>query len=178
MLKLHKYMPDAARFLISFLVLFATFYGFNIGYIGITSPGGLYSPFLDQHFNYIALWRNLYISTAAKILELMGHVVYTTDISLKVQGYSGFRLVYSCLGYGIISCFSAFVLSFPKPLQSRLKFLSVGLSLILSLNLCRLIMIALFYNPQTTILSVNHHDIFNAFLYIAILSISYKWLKS
>lgn len=175
---MNKYRPEALRFLISFLILFATFYGFNIAYIGITSPGKLYFPFLDQHFNYIALWRNLYIATAAKILELMGHAVYTTDISLKVQGHSGFKLVYSCLGYGIMSCFSAFVLSFPKPIQSRLKFLCVGLVLILSLNLCRMIIIALFYNPQITIISVNHHDIFNGILYIAVLSISYKWLNS
>ena len=168
-------MRDGIRFSISFLVLFLTFYGFNLGYIGITSPGGLYFPFLDEYFNYIALWRNLYIAAAAKILELMGYVAYTTDISLKVQGHSGFRLVYSCLGYGIMSCFSAFVLAFPKPLRSRLIFLFIGLSLILSLNLCRLILIPLFYNPQIAILPINHHDIFNYGLYAAILFITYKW---
>jgi exosortase/archaeosortase family protein len=171
-------MLVGVRFLINFLILFVTFYGLNIGYIGITSPGGLYFPFLDDHLNYIELWRNLYIAAAAKILELMDYVVYTTDISLKVQGHSGFKLVYSCLGYGIMSCFSAFVLSFPKPLRSRFSFLFVGLSIILSLNLCRLILISLFYNPQITLLSYNHHDIFNAVLYVAILVMSYKWVNS
>ncbi|WP_090781812.1 exosortase Y [Pedobacter sp. ok626] len=168
-------MQDGARFSISFLILFLTFYGFNIAYIGITSPGGLYFSFLDQHLNYIELWRNLYIAAAAKILELMGYVVYTTDVSLKVQGHSGFRLVYSCLGYGIISCFSAFALSFPKSLRSRLKFLFIGLSLILTLNLCRLILLSLFYNPQITF---NHHEIFNTGLYAAIILMSYKWVNS
>jgi exosortase/archaeosortase family protein len=171
-------MLGGVQFSINFLILFVIFYGFNIGYIGITSPGRLYFPFLDDHLNYIELWRNLYIVAAAKILELMGYVVYTTNISLKVESHSGFRLVYSCLGYGIMSCFSAFVLAFPKPLHSRLTFLCVGLSLILSMNLCRLILISLFYNPHITMFSVNHHDIFNAVLYIAILFISYRWVNS
>lgn len=171
-------MREEIRFLFSFLILFLTFYGFNIGYIGLTSPGGLYWPFLDEHFNYIFVWRNLYISTAAKILELMGYTVYTTDITLKVQGYSGFRLVYSCLGYGIISCFSAFVLSFPKPFRSRLVFLLTGLLLILILNLCRFIFLPLFYDPRLTIFSINHHDIFNGTLYVILLAVMYKWANT
>lgn len=171
-------MREETRFLFSFLILFLTFYSFNIGYIGLTSPGGLYSSFLNEHFNYILAWRNLYISTAAKILELMGYTVYTTDISLKVQGHSGFRLVYSCLGYGIISCFSAFALSFPKPFRSRLIFLLTGLLVILSLNLCRFIFLPLFYDPRLTLLSINHHDIFNGTLYIILLAVMYKWVNT
>lgn len=171
-------MSASARFLLNFLALFSTFYGFNIGYIAITSPGGLYCPFLDEHGNYIELWRNLYIATAAKILELMGYAVHTTAISLKVQGHSGFRLVYSCLGYGIISLVSAFALSFPKPLYSRFLFLFKGIIVILTLNLCRFILIPLFYNPQITILSANHHDIFNGALYTVLLLMMYKWVSS
>jgi len=171
-------MSDGIRFLISFPLLFFIFYGFNIGYIAITSPGGLYLSFLDEHCNYIELWRNLYIATAAKTLELMGYTVYTTDINLKVQGHSGFRLVYSCLGYGIMSCFSAFVLSFPKPLHSRLVFLLTGLTTIISLNLCRFILLPIFYNPKISILSANHHDIFNGVLYIILLLLIYKWVNS
>ena len=171
-------MLDKTRFLISFLVLFFAFYGFNIGYIGITSPGGFYSPLLAENLNYIELWRNLYISVSAKILELMGYTVHTSAISLKVQGHSGFRLVYSCLGYGIISCFSAFVLSFPKPLHSRLIFLFTGTTTIISLNLCRFILIPIVYDSNTTILSANHHDIFNGILYLVILLISYKWVNT
>jgi exosortase/archaeosortase family protein len=171
-------MSARARFLLKFATLFITFYGFNIGYIAITSPGGLYFPFLDEHCNYIELWRNLYISTAAKILEFMGYTVHTTAISLKVKDHSGFRLVYSCLGYGIMSFFSAFVLSFPKPLGSRITFLFIGLTIILSLNLCRFIFIPLFYNPQITILSANHHDVFNGVLYLALLCMTGKWVNS
>ncbi|WP_316817493.1 exosortase Y [Pedobacter nyackensis] len=171
-------MNEGTRFILRFLLLFLTFYGFNIGYIGIVSPGGLYIPFLDEHCNYIAIWRNLYISVAAKALEIMGYTVSTTEISLKVQGHSGFRLVYSCLGYGIMSCFSAFTLSFPKPIRSRLTFLLTGLLVILILNLCRFILLPLFYNPQVTIFSANHHDIFNVVLYIILLAVMYKWVNT
>lgn len=170
-------MSARVRFLFNFLIIFIIFYGFNIGYIAIINPGGLYFQFLDEHCNYIELWRNLYISTAAKILELMGYTVHTTAISLKVKDHSGFRLVYSCLGYGIMSFFSAFVLSFPKPFSSRIIFLFAGLIIILTLNLCRFIFIPLFYNPQITLLSANHHDIFNGILYLILLFMIYKWVN-
>ena len=171
-------MNNSVRFLITFLTLFIAFYGFNIAYIGITSPGGVYAKFLDDHFNYIKVWRSLYISTAAGILELLGHTVYTTDTTLKVQGASGFRLVYSCLGYGIISCFSAFVFSLPKTRRSRLLFFLIGLLTISVLNLSRLIMISLYYNPELTMFSLNHHSIFNIILYIILLLMMFKWSNS
>lgn len=170
-------MTKGVRFLTSFFFLSAILYGFNIAYIGLTSPEGLYLPWLDEHFNYIKIWRNCYITIVAKTLKLFGYTVYTSDISLKVQGHSGFRLVYSCLGYGVISCFSAFVLSFPKTLGSRLVFLFTGLITIILLNLFRFLAISLFYDPQLTILSANHHDIFNGFLYTILLIMMNKWAK-
>lgn len=171
-------MSASVRFILNFLILFSTFYGFNIGYIAITSPGGLYCSFLDEHCNYIALWRNLYITTAANILKSMDYKVYTTATTLKIEGYAGFRLVYSCLGYGVISCFSAFVLSYPKPFRSKGIFLLTGLAIIISLNLCRFIFLPIIYHPGVGILSVNHHDIFNGMLYLVILLICYKWMNS
>lgn len=171
-------MNDSLRYLIKFLTLFLIFYGFNIAYIAITSPGGIYSSFLDEHFNYINIWRSCYISTTAKTLELFDFTVHTTNTSLKVQGRSGFRLVYSCLGYGIMSCFSAFALSFPKPILLRITFLFSGITIIFTLNLCRFILLSLFYNPDITILATNHHDIFNGILYLIILLMMNKWVNS
>lgn len=171
-------MNNSLRFLITFLALFLAFYGFNIAYIGITSPGGLYSQFMDDHLNYIKVWRNLYITSAAKTLELLDYTVYTTGTTLKVQGASGFRLIYSCLGYGVISCFSAFVFSLPKTSGSRLLFFLTGLLTISLLNLGRLILISLYYNPESILFSINHHDLFNIILYSILLFMMYKWANT
>jgi exosortase/archaeosortase family protein len=164
------------RFLISFALLFCLFYGFNLGYIGLSTPGGLYSPFLDQYVNYIKAWRQLCIFSTRQVLELMGHTVYTTDTTLKVQDHSGFRLVYSCLGYGVMSFFAAFTLAYPKPLRSRITFLVIGLISIQLLNTLRFVLIALFYQPKPIGYFADHHDVFNCALYLILLSMIYGWL--
>lgn len=166
------------RFLLSFFLCFTVFYCFHIGYIGATSKGGIYFALLDRHFNYITLWRHAYISIAACTLDQLGYIVYTTDTTLKVYGHSGFRLVYSCLGYGVMSFFSAFVLTFPKPIRSRIIFLVSGLAVIFILNLSRFILMPLFYNPRINVLSINHHDIFNISLYLVIIVMIYRWVNS
>lgn len=168
---------SSLRFLISFIGLFCILYGFNLFYIGITMPGGIYSSFLDQHLNYIKAWRDLYISSTAKILDSAGYIVYTTGTTLKVRGHAGFRLIYSCLGYGIMSFFAAFVLSFPKPIYSRIIFLFTGLTIIHLLNTLRFILIALFYKPGVILGFSDHHDIFNYSLYIILLAMIYLWLN-
>nr|WP_162988822.1 archaeosortase/exosortase family protein [Pedobacter schmidteae] len=157
--------------------MFLMFYGFHLCIIGITSPGRLYSSFLDQHFNYIKTWRQFSISATASILKMMGYTVFTTETTLKVHGHAGFKLVYSCLGYGIMSCFASFVLSFPKPWLSRFIFLVLGLATIQILNIIRFTLISIYYKPQVTILQANHHDLFNYTLYTILLLIVYLWLQ-
>lgn len=168
---------SSLRFLISFCLIFCVLYGFNLFYIGITTPGGIYCSFLDQHFNYIKAWRYLCISTTAKVLASTGYIVYTTGTTLKVEGYAGFRLVYSCLGYGIMSFFVAFVLAFPKTIYSRVIFLIIGLLVIQLLNTLRFILIALFYKPKAILGFADHHDIFNYSLYTILLAMIYLWLN-
>jgi exosortase/archaeosortase family protein len=165
------------RFLSRFIGLFCALYGFNLFYIGITTPGGIYCSFLDQHLNYIKGWRGVYISSTAKVLESTGYIVHTTGTTLKVQDHAGFRLVYSCLGYGIMSFFAAFVLAFPKPLYSRIFFLFTGLVIIQLLNTLRFILMAVFYKPTAILGFADHHDIFNYSLYIILLGMIYLWLN-
>jgi len=164
------------RFLISFLLLFGLFYGLNLLFIGITAPGGWYSSILDQYFNYIRAWRQFCILSTTKILEFSGYTIQTTETTLKVKGHSGFRLVYSCLGYGVMSFFAAFTLSFPKPFRSRIFFLAAGLIVIQLLNTIRFVLISLFYDPITRF-PVNHHDLFNCLLYASLLGMMYVWVN-
>jgi exosortase/archaeosortase family protein len=169
----HKKKSNPIRFLLRFLCFFFIFYLFNIIHIALITPGGYYSLFIDMHLNYIDCWRKFCISSATWILKSLGYLVQASSGGLTVKGHSGFKLVYSCLGYSIMSSFAAFVISFPKPVTSRIKFLIAGLTGIQLLNTIRLVLVALFYNQKMT--AVDHHDLFNYSMY-AILAISvYIW---
>lgn len=166
------------RFLLSFFLLFMIFYSFNIFYIGITSPGGLYVPFLDEHLNYIKWWRTGLLETSAAVIRLFDYDLYTTPVRLHVDGHGGIVLVYSCLGYGIMSVFAAFVLAWPaRPRKSKLLFLIIGLIIIQLLNIVRLIGLSLLGRDFPFYHSIDHHTLFNVVVYTVLIVMVYFWLK-
>lgn len=164
-----------SRFLIKFTFLFVILYGLNIAFIGISTPGRLYLPWLDQNLNYIKLWRNILITSTASILQNAGFIVDRNPMGLTVKSHSGFKLVYSCLGYGITSAFVAFVAAFPCSRSSKYPFLVAGILFIQILNITRLCLISIFYRPNFKILGLNYHDLFNIFLYVFTAIIVHIW---
>ncbi len=168
---------EPAKFLIKFLASFGILYAFNILFIGLTTSPGYYFQWLDENVNYIDKWRMLNINATADLLRLNGYKVIVYATGIKTVGHSGFRLVYSCLGYGILSCFAAFIISAPKNCNSKVYFLILGIILFQCLNICRLYFIAIYYTPQNSFINVNHHDIFNFMIYIILIVISYLWIE-
>ncbi len=164
------------RFVVSFIVLFVVFYYFNIFYFGITAPGGHYSAFLNDHLNYIRWLREGLLNVSAQIINWLGFSAITDEYDLLVAGHGAIRLVYSCLGLGVISFFAAFVLSYPKRWKSKAIFLITGILGIEILNIARLVLLALFWQHRGIIV-FDQHAIFNVILYIIIAISLYFWVK-
>lgn len=171
-------MKTEVRFLLTFPLLFAILYGLNLVYIAITAPGGLYSPWLRDHLNYIEYWRTFNIRSTASILEAFGYTVKITSFTLWIPGRAGFKLVYSCLGYGIMSFLVSFVMTYPKPWRSKVLVLTPGLLLIQALNLTRFLLISLYGKKTSGDCWIDHHLGFNVFIYLVIITILYKWTNS
>jgi len=164
------------RFMCIFLSLFIAFYYFNIFFFGITSPGKHYVAFLDQHFNYIRILRHLLLSSTGQILNWLGYTAISSDTELLVSGHGRIQLVYSCLGLGVMSFFSAFIIAYPKKLKTKLIFLISGLLAIQVLNIVRFVLLALFWRNTRGII-LDHHTIFNIIIYIIIAVSLYFWVK-
>jgi exosortase/archaeosortase family protein len=165
------------KFATWFIGLFLILYYFNIVFFGITSPGKLYSPFLAHYLNYIAALRWLLLYFSALILKWFGFATITNDYELLVAGRGVIQLVYSCLGLGVMSFFTAFVLAYPKPRKSKITFLLAGLFGIQFLNVIRFVLLALFWNKQDNRI-IDHHTIFNILIYIIISLSLYFWVKN
>jgi exosortase/archaeosortase family protein len=171
----HRY--NYIKFAIAFPSLFLMLYSINLAFIGITSPGGYYIKFIDQNFNYIRYWRDFNISTVATFLTAIGEVVNINQYHLHVKGKAGFNIVYSCLGYGILSVLVAFVIAYPKPLIKKIIFLVSGILIFQLLNIIRLIIIALYWKPLPLVLKVNAHEIFNYIIYTVLFLAIYLWVN-
>jgi exosortase/archaeosortase family protein len=164
------------RFVLIFIILFAAFYYFNIFFFGLTSPGNHYSTFLDEHLNYIRLLRHLLLTTTAHVLGWLGYTAITSDTELLVVGHGVIRVVYSCLGLGIMSFFAAFVIAFPKTIKPKLIFFFSGIVIFQILNISRFVVLALFWK-NTKGLILDHHTVFNIIIYILIGVSLYFWVK-
>ena len=166
------------RFVVIFLGLFTLLYYFNIFFMGITAPGNFYSAFLDQHLNYIRGFRILLISVSATLLKFFGYEVFTSDTTLHALNAGGINVVYSCLGFGVMSFFVAFVIAWPeKTVKSKLVFIPAGLLLIQALNVARFILITLFWRTSSFRSAVDHHILFNFVLYVILLTTIYFWIN-
>lgn len=165
------------RFLLIFISLFVVFYYFNIFFFSITSStGNHYIPFFDEHLNYIRLLRHVLLNITAHVLGWFGFTAITSDIELLVVGRGTIQLVYSCLGLGIMSFFTAFVIAYPKKLKLKLIFLICGLIVIQILNITRFVLLALFGKGTRGII-LDHHIIFNIIIYTIIAISLYIWIK-
>ena len=166
------------KFIISFVLLFPVFYYFNVLFFGITTPTNhhYYNAFLANHFNYISWLRELLLNSSAQILNLVGFAAITNEYNLLVAGHGILQLVYSCLGLGVISFFTAFVLSYPKKLKSKIVFLVFGVLGIEILNILRFVLLAIFWNKRNTQI-VDHHTIFNTFIYLIIAVSLFFWVN-
>lgn len=166
---------------LKFVVLFVAFYlifnYFNEFYIGITAKGGIYIPFLDEHLNYIRWWRDFYLKASAQVLRWLGYTALTNETQLLVVGRGGIRLVYTCLGYGLMSVFAAFCLSFPSPFKYRFWFMVAGLLFIQVMNILRFVLLSLYWNKKHPLFGMDHHDLFNIIIYLLLFGICYLWIK-
>ena len=171
------YKNPTYRFLLFFLAGFLFLYYFNLFFIGITSPGNYYSGFLDQHLNYIRGLRNILLEISSKVMTAQGYKVYTSDYTLHAMDVGGFNLVYSCLGFGVMSFFTAFVIAWPeKSVKSKFFFTLGGLLLIQLLNITRFILITLYYKGSL-FLGIDHHTLFNFILYFILMVVIYAWMN-
>ncbi len=158
------------RFLIVFAVLSVGFYG----YVGIVSPGGKgYSPFLDQYAN-IPDWATYFISKSAKgILTLLGYEVFQRrPDNITIAGSKGVTILWACLGFGVMSCWVAFVTAHKAAATFKGKWVAIGLSLITLLNIVRIAMIALAnHHHWTAFQALDPHQTFNIASYVLILGL-------
>jgi exosortase/archaeosortase family protein len=162
-------LSPALKFVIKFLCLFALIYGFYVFYLGVASPGGeLYSVFLDEHLNFINWLRYVLIESSAVILNILGYQTKTNVYQMLVVGHNIVHIGYDCLGFGVMSFFTAFVIAYPGMLKTKLYFWGIGLLVIQLLNLLRFVILSLYWRPTKNVYISDHHTIFNIIVYIII----------
>lgn len=156
---------------LTFLLLFLLLYGSYILFIGVVSPGGKwYIPFLDRYAN-VPAWLTYFISSSAKgLLQLAGYNVYQkAPNNVTIQGSRGVTIIWACLGLGVMSCWTAFVVAHKAAAPYKVKWILSGCAFIIVLNIIRIASIALGNHYGWSIYtSIEPHLLFTAISYISI----------
>lgn len=164
-----------AKFIGSFL----TFYVGTLLIIGFSSKDNLYSPFVAKYLNYIAPLRKSLLYGSDLLVKLLGYPTsYIDQYTLTIEGGQGVRIVYSCIGYGVLGFWAAFIVANKGSMLVKIKWMLGGWGILWFLNVLRLTFLLLADVKNWSIpFGVDHHTVFNLVAYGFIFLLMYFFDK-
>ena len=163
-----------------FVTLVLIFYYFSIAFHGIVSPeGGLYSPFLDQYFNYIDWIRSSIMYAAVIIAYNFGTEAYIAGSQLiNIDNVVQLNIWLPCVGLGVISFWIAYIITNTGHWKRKFLWSIMGVLAICFINTLRIAFLLISIdNNWTQHISIDHHDLFNIAAYTFIILMMYLYNK-
>ena len=162
------------KYILKFVILFVPLYYFHIAFRGITDPKNLYSPFVDQHLNYIAWFEGSILKTSNIIVHFEGLKSYVIGNIIRIENGASVLFWPACAGLGIISFWIAFVVSHKLNWKIKLFWTLIGVFAIWFINTWRIaILLIALQNRWNATRYIDHHDMFNIVAYILIIGLIY-----
>ena len=175
-----KQLNPFLRFIIIFIVVFLLCYFGALMFTGLAVPGDHYSAAVEKYFNIAAWLRSALILCSKSLLSLFGVATYRADeyVLREVNG-RGIRLVYSCLGFGVMSFWTAYIVASLDSLKRKAIWLPVGLLLIFIINVSRISLVLKAANSDRQFpFGWDHHTWFNIIAYIFMLALIFLHERS
>ncbi len=156
---------------IKFLSAYCIIYYGSQAIIGLSAPGGYYSSFVHDYLNYPAWLRKALLKCSQFFLEIMGYQTEMPDeYKVRMIGGKGVRMVYSCLGIGVMSFWIAFMLANETGYKKKIFFTLFGISFIFLINIGRIMLLFITANKgQKMPFGIEHHTLFTVASYILII---------
>lgn len=148
-------------------------------FIGITSKGDIYIEWLDKYFNYVKWLRYSLLFGAKQIVNLLGYHSYVVGLYIiRIKNGAAVQLVYTCLGYGVMSFWIAFIMANKVQLKYKLKWLFAGLFVIYLSNVARIcVLLIAAQNKWNLPFNIEHHSFYNFIAYTVIIIMMLLFFK-
>ena len=180
-MKTQLFRNEGFRFIIKFLLLLALLYYSNLFFISITAKGGnAFYIFLKQDLDYIDWLRYSILHVSKVIANFLGipSKVESEYIIRLTESKKGLRMVYKCVGYGVMSFWGAFVLANKDSLFKKLSWLLIGWVSIWAINCMRVILLLTALKNNWPISPYfDHHTLFNIAAYGFIFLLIYVYTR-
>ena len=130
---------DFFRYTLKFLSAFCILYFSTSAIIAFTSPGGYYSDFVHNYLDYPTLLRASLLNASKILLSIFGYSSRVVGLyHLQLENGSSVQLVYSCLGYGLMSFWAAFVFANKGSAKKKIAWLLTGFLFLWMINVTRI----------------------------------------
>lgn len=176
-----NFLKDKAfiRFIVKFLLAFAICYYGTYLFIGITVPGGYYSPFAAKYLNYVSWVRQSLLYGTEMTMAAFHIQTYRADeYIIRITNGTGIRMVYQCLGFGVMSFWVAFVFASATTAMRKIYWILAGLLFIWIINVIRLSFVLVATNKGWPMpLGLDHHTWFNILSYGFIFMLIYFFTR-
>jgi len=156
----------------SVLVFFAIammLYAVTYAVIGLSSKGNYYSGIVSRFFDYPYAMRSMVLFISYKILLFFNYQALLVNAEFIYNPHhGGIHMAYSCMGFGLMALWIAFIISC-KPFNTRRKLLLIllGLVVINAMNILRVLVIFISHNKR--FLGIEHHDLFNMLVHVVVI---------
>ena len=159
-----------AVYLGKFLGTFCILYFGTKAIIGLTVPSGYYSPFVATYLDYPSLLRRSLLNGTRLLAALFGFDTHLRDAyRIYILNGRGVRLVYGCLGYGLLSFWIAFIVANKGNFIKKTKWIITGCFFIWFINVIRISLVLIANNQNWNIsITMEQHTVFNITVYILI----------
>lgn len=168
------------RFIAKFLFTFGLLYLGTLAVIGLASPDGYYSPFVDKYLDYISGIKNLLLYSTKAILSIFGIATnMEPDYAIRIVNGRGVWIAMDCVGYGVYSFWIAYIVAGTITIKKKMGWILGGLLLLFIINDIRITLFLVAINKGWPMpLGINHHTWFTIFAYGAIFTMMYFFEKN
>lgn len=176
---MEKTRKDLVLYLLKFFGTFALLFYGTEAVIGFSAPGHRYDPIVAEYLNFVQPFRQLLLSASKALLSAWGfHPQLRDEFTLGLAGGRAVRIVYSCIGYGVLSFWIAFVIANRDSWRKKLLWAAGGSVAICALNVLRISLVLLAVNKGWPMpLGWDHHTWFNLICYLLIFAMIYAYDK-
>lgn len=174
-----KFTRNNIIYLAKFFGLFLVLYYGTYAFIGLSTEGNLYIPWL-KYIDYVSWYRHLLLKSAEYFLGVLGQYAFVEDrFYLNINGRLRIQLIYECLGIGVNSFWVAFVISEAySTIKNKISWVIAGVLVITILNITRIVLLSFaLYNKWPLFAKIEHHTLYNYIVYIVIIIMVWLYKK-
>jgi exosortase/archaeosortase family protein len=121
--------------------------------------------------------RDNIVFMSSSILKVLQYEITQYNEVIIINGSAGVAVGPACVGFGLLFGFAGLIISYHGAIKSKLWFIPLGLLGIHSINILRIVILAIISKINNDWVDFNHKYVFNTIIYIFIFLMFTWWVR-